>query len=74
MHHHHVKIFCWWQQSRTHRINRLVLGEAHRCDAIDANSQDGDEQMDKGDPVCKKRPGEEENNNTIHQCQEDKAC
>lgn len=40
----------------THRINRLMLGKAHGCNTIDAYSQDSDEQMDKGDPVCKKRP------------------
>ncbi len=33
-----------------------MLGEAHRRNTIDAYSQDSDEQMDKGDPVCKKRP------------------
>lgn len=33
-----------------------MLGEAHWCDTIDAYSQDSDEQVDNGDPVCKKRP------------------
>lgn len=40
----------------THRINRFMLGEAHWRNTIDTYSQDSDEQMDKGDPVCKKRP------------------
>ena len=39
----------------THRINCLMLGKAHWCNTIDAYSQDSDEQMDNGDPVCKKR-------------------
>lgn len=60
---HHMKKYLqrrWSQLMETHRINRLVLGEAHWCNAIDAYSQDGDEQMDKGDPVSKKRPEETE--------------
>lgn len=36
-----------------------MLWEAHRGNAIDGDSQDGDEQMDKRDPVGKKRPGED---------------
>lgn len=36
-----------------------MLGEAHRGDAVDGHSQDGDEQMDECDPVCEERPEEE---------------
>lgn len=36
-----------------------MLGEANWCKTIDAYSQDGDEQMDKGDPISEKRPGGE---------------
>lgn len=34
-----------------------MLGEADRRDAVDAHGQDGDEQVDKGDPVGEKGPG-----------------
>lgn len=43
----------------THRVNGFMLWEAHRGNAVDTDSQDGDEQMDKCDPVGKKRPREE---------------
>lgn len=46
----------------THRINRLMLGEANRRNTVDAYSKDSDEQMDKSDPISKKRPrGDREN-------------
>lgn len=44
------------QSEAAHRINRLVLGKADGRDPVDAHSQDGDEQMDKRDPVGEKRP------------------
>ncbi len=40
-----------------------MLWEANRNDSIDSDSQDGDEQMDKCDPVGKKGPGD--NSRTI---------
>lgn len=36
-----------------------MLREAHRGNAVDGHRQDGDQQMDKCDPVGKKRPLEE---------------
>lgn len=36
-----------------------MLCEAHRGDAVDRHSQNGDEQMDKCDPVGEERPEEE---------------
>lgn len=44
------------QSEAAHRINRLVLGKADRRDPVDTHSQDSNEQMDKRDPVGKKRP------------------
>lgn len=35
-----------------------MLCEAHRSDAVDGDSQNGDEQMNKCDPVGKERPVE----------------
>ena len=35
-----------------------MLGEAHRSNAVDGDSQNGDEEMDKCDPVGKERPVE----------------
>lgn len=35
-----------------------MLWEAHRSNTVDGDSQNGDEQMDKGDPVGKERPVE----------------
>lgn len=43
----------------TYRINCFVLGEADGSDAINDHSQNGDEQMDKRDPVCEERPGDD---------------
>lgn len=43
----------------TYRVYSFMLGEAHRGNAIDSDSQNGNEQMDTCDPVCKKRSGEE---------------
>lgn len=40
----------------THRINRLVLREAHGCYAINTHSQNSDEEVDKRDPVGEERP------------------
>ena len=42
----------------THRVDSLVLGEAHRGDAVNSHGQDGDEQVDERDPVSEERPAE----------------
>lgn len=44
----------------THGVDSLMLREAHRGDAVDSDSQNGDEQMDTRDPVREKRPGEDD--------------
>lgn len=42
-----------------YRVKSFVLREAHGGDAVDGDGQDGDDQMDKCDPVGKKGPNEE---------------
>lgn len=43
----------------TYRVDSFMLREAHRGNTIDSDSQDGNEQMDKCDPVGKEGPGQD---------------
>lgn len=42
-----------------HRVDGLMLRESDRRDAVDGDGQDGDQQVDEGDPVAEERPEEE---------------
>lgn len=51
-----IKETHMYQAGMTYRIYSFMLGEANRCNAVDGNRQDGDEQVNKCYPVCKERP------------------
>lgn len=52
----------------THRVDSLMLWEAHRSNAVDSDSQNGDEQVDKCDPVGEKRPEEDRRTTSLSIC------